>query len=61
MIAIKCDGCGSVIIPGNRPDGTPNGLGMETMDGKIITVCADCIIKVGKDKRYLDKILKNKN
>lgn len=60
MIAVKCDGCGSVIIQGNRPDGTPNGIGMKTKDDKLINVCADCLIKVGKDKAYLDKILKNK-
>lgn len=58
---MKCDGCGKFFIEGNRPDGTPNGVGFMTQTGTLITVCADCLIRVGmmgKDARkaFLDEL-----
>ena len=46
MLAV-CHGCGKEIIPGNRPDGTPNGVGFVMANGTIINLCADCIIAEG--------------
>lgn len=44
---IKCSMCGKEFEPGNGPDGIPNGLGFVKEDGTVITMCADCIIKMG--------------
>ena len=41
--------CGKYIYPGNRPDGLPNGVGFRLVDGSIINVCTDCIMKRGED------------
>lgn len=61
---MKCDRCGKVFTPGNRPDGVPNGVGVMLRNGKQITVCADCVEAVGKGdkaaKKWLDKIAKEK-
>ena len=46
MLAV-CHGCGKEIIPGNRPDGTPNGVGFVMANGSVINFCADCIIALG--------------
>ena len=48
---IFCVDCGKEIIPGNRPNGLPNGVGFETKEGKIINVCTDCLIAIGKKKK----------
>ena len=45
---MKCNECGKRIRIGNRPDGLPNGVGFELADGRIINVCADCLIEAGK-------------
>lgn len=45
---MKCDNCGTEFLPGNRPDGLPRGIGFETENG-IITYCADCLIKIGRE------------
>ena len=45
---MKCDKCGREFEPGNRPDGIPNGVGFVIKDGRVITVCAECIIKNGR-------------
>lgn len=58
---IKCDGCEAVFKPGNRPDGHPNGVGMQTRDGKLINLCYNCVCKVGRNPKYLDEIIKYKN
>lgn len=45
---MKCSECGKEIIPGNRCDGLPNGVGFVLDDGTVINVCSDCIINVGR-------------
>lgn len=47
----KCDICGRVFVPGNRPDGCPNGVSMVQRDGTMVTMCADCLIRIGKERR----------
>lgn len=49
MDKIICSKCGKEIVPGNRPDGLPNGIGFETY-GKVEMICTDCIIEIGKIK-----------
>lgn len=49
MEKIICSKCGKEIIPGNRPDGLPNGVGFESY-GKVEMICTDCIIEIGKIK-----------
>ncbi len=49
MKKFKCYDCGKYIYPGNRPDGLPNGVGFRLVDGSIINVCTDCIMKRGED------------
>lgn len=44
---MKCDACGTRFVYGNRPDGVPNGVRMIQKDGSKITLCADCIIRLG--------------
>ena len=49
----KCDKCGREFREGNRPDGLPNGVCFKNckgLNGADLTMCADCIIKVGKEK-----------
>ena len=48
---IRCDKCGKEFKVGNRPDGLPNGVGFQLEDGSIYTVCADCLIEMGREKR----------
>lgn len=43
-----CDRCGAKFVPGNRPDGIPNGAGFMLRDGRIVTYCAECIMKIGQ-------------
>lgn len=45
---VTCDECGKEFSPRNRPDGLPNGVGFLLEDGKILNICADCIIEMGK-------------
>lgn len=40
--AISCDKCESIIVSGNT-NGLPNGVGFELDDGKVITLCANCL------------------
>ena len=44
---MKCDGCGKEFKHGNYIDGTPNGMGFQLEDGRLITLCRGCIIKLG--------------
>lgn len=44
-------------VVGNRPDGTPNGLGLVMQNGKRVNVCAECIEKCATDKSVIDKIM----
>lgn len=45
---MKCDNCKKVFVAGNRADGLPNGIGFEMKDGTVITLCAECIIELGR-------------
>ena len=45
---IKCEVCGKEFDPGNRVDGMPNGITFVATDGKPLTMCADCIIEMGR-------------
>ena len=45
---IKCDKCKSNFLIGNRADGTPNGIGFQLQDGRIINLCANCIDEIGR-------------
>lgn len=47
---MKCDNCGKEFEVGNRPDGLPNGIGLQMADESILTLCADCVMKIGKRK-----------
>lgn len=44
---VKCNNCDS-IIDTPRGDGLPSAVGFEMKDGGIVTLCADCLIKLGK-------------
>ena len=57
---IKCDMCGKLFEAGNRPDGTPNGVGFEFEDGSLLNVCSECIAEVGKNPKYLDEFLERR-
>lgn len=46
---MKCDKCGKVFVVGNRPDGLPNGVAFVAADGNKVTMCADCLIKMGEE------------
>lgn len=61
---MKCIECGKIFVAGNRPDGIPNGIALALENGKRITFCCDCIMKIGamteKEKesffaKYIDK------
>lgn len=43
-----CDNCKKFFLSGNRPDGIPNGVEIIQKDGKSITMCAECVISIGK-------------
>jgi len=43
-----CDKCKKFFMSGNRADGIPNGMKLIMKNGKSLTVCADCVIKVGQ-------------
>jgi len=45
---MKCDNCKKGFVAGNRADGIPNGVGFQMTDGTLITLCAECIIELGK-------------
>lgn len=49
MKKFKCSDCGKYIYPGNRLDELPNGVGFRLVNGGIINVCTDCIMKKGED------------
>ena len=44
----KCDVCGKEFTYGNRPDGFPNGMTFVREGMDDITVCAECIEKMGQ-------------
>lgn len=43
-----CDKCRKRFTRGNRRDGIPNGFKMIPKSGKPFTLCAECIISLGK-------------
>lgn len=45
---MRCNLCGKEFEVGNREDGIPNGVSFMTKQG-MLTVCADCIIDMGKE------------
>lgn len=52
---IICNNCGKEIIPGNRPDGLPNGVGFQLSDGNVMNVCTDCLIEMGANTEDEDE------
>lgn len=53
---IKCDKCNNNISDViQRGDGLPNAIGFELEDGRVITLCADCISKLGELKERNDE------
>lgn len=54
---IVCDNCGNTFRPGNRKDGSLNGVGFENENGLIINLCHDCVAKMADDKEHQEKIL----
>jgi hypothetical protein len=56
-----CKNCGKVFAFGNRPDGIPNGVGFQLQNGKMINLCADCLIHLGQldevqKKAFIDRM-----
>lgn len=47
IMLLKCEACGKTFLPGTNKEGLPNGVGFETEDGSIITICTDCINEIG--------------
>lgn len=47
-MTLKCEACGKTFLPGTNKEGLPNGVGFETEDGSIITICTECINAIGK-------------
>jgi hypothetical protein len=45
---MTCDKCGKTFSGGQRKDGIPDGITLLLKTGKNITVCADCLIKLGR-------------
>lgn len=46
-----CEYCGKELSEFTiRPDGLPSWLGFLTDDGRIVNVCTECLIKIGKEK-----------
>ena len=48
---MKCKDCGKEFFAGNRPDGTPNGVGFVREDKTVEYYCAECIEALGKKVR----------
>lgn len=46
-----CEYCGKELSEFTiRTDGLPSWLGFLTDDGRIVNVCTNCLIKIGKEK-----------
>ena len=43
-----CDKCKKSFDVGNRPDGIPNGVTLMLRNGKSLTMCADCVMILGR-------------
>lgn len=48
MIKTICEACGKTFLPDTNKQGLPNGVGFETEDGFIFTICTECINEIGK-------------
>lgn len=49
---IKCDKCGTYInIKAKRKDGLPNLIQLVGDDGKVVSVCTECVNVLGKAVR----------
>lgn len=46
---IKCDYCGKWFEIGNREDGMPNGFSFVKQDGSTLTICAECLMEIGRN------------
>lgn len=46
---IKCDYCGKWFEIGNREDGIPNGFSFVKQDGSTLTICAECLMEIGRN------------
>lgn len=46
---MKCDVCGKEFESGSREDGIPNGMTFLLQNDMSLTMCADCIIKKGRE------------
>lgn len=57
---IKCDMCGKGFPVGNTPCGIPNGVSFDLSDGSRITACAECVMRVGENPKYLDEFLERR-
>jgi hypothetical protein len=60
LVPATCDRCGKKIYPVNI-NGMPSGIAAELEDGKTITLCQDCIIRLGSikdDKEASDQFWK---
>lgn len=53
---IKCDLCEKTFVPGNQPDGSPNGVGL-VKNGRTVNVCYECITGIGAGNEVLQKKL----
>lgn len=51
----QCNKCKSKIGNVAGADGLPNGLGFVLENGKEITLCAECIMELGRLKEAGDK------
>lgn len=47
-MTLKCESCGKTFLPGANKEGLPNGVGFETEDESIITICNECIMAIDK-------------
>lgn len=55
---MKCVVCGKEFFPGNRPDGIPNGVGFISPTGKMVDICAECVIRTNTDPEVMTKLKK---
>ena len=47
---MTCEYCGKEYEAGNRPEGFPNGMTFIGKDGHKMTICADCLIRIGRSE-----------
>lgn len=55
-----CDNCKKFFMAGNRPDGIPNGIRMILSGNRAVTLCAECVMDIGRmDEQQKDEFFKN--